>query len=123
MGTLLALQQLQFDPRPRTPESRDEMARLREGVPTPILAHYDHFVAHGKKGVAVARGGVCSECHLRIPVGKLASLTHTDEVLRCDNCCRYLYLPAEEPIGSGEQMSTPPTRATRRSQRTVQHVV
>jgi predicted nucleic acid-binding Zn-ribbon protein len=107
MEQLLALQKLQFDARSRSSESKAEMEKLRENVPAPILAHYERLVSRGKKGVSIARNGVCSECHLRITGGKLVTLAHSDEVQLCDNCFRYLYLPADEPIGLNDPKSAP----------------
>ena len=100
---MLALQKLQFDNRTRKPAPQAELDALRQKLPGPILQHYERHVMRGKKAVAMARAGVCSECHLRITVGKLARLGDTDQIHRCDNCGRYLHLPAGEPIGLSGQ--------------------
>jgi len=103
MEQLLALQSLQFDERSRTSRANAEMEKLRDKVPTSILAHYERLVLRGRKGVAMVRAGVCSECHLRITRGKLANLSATaNELHLCDNCGRYLYLPEGEPVGFTE---------------------
>ena len=99
MEKLLALQKLQLQKKPLSLETEREILRLREKVPAPILCHFDPLLARGKKGVAIARNGVCSECHLRISSGTLASLAFTSEIHICDNCDRYLYLPEDEPLG------------------------
>jgi predicted nucleic acid-binding Zn-ribbon protein len=122
MEQLLVLQKLQFDTRSQTSESKAEMAKLRDKVPTPILAHYERLVSRGKKGVAIARAGVCSECHLLITSGRLISLVYTDEVQLCDNCGRYLYLPEDEPIGLSQPKPAPPAPTRRPSRKTVHHV-
>ena len=122
MEQLLALQKLQFDARSRSSESKAEMEKLREKVPMPILAHYERLALRGKKGVAIARNGVCSECHLRITAGKLATLAYTDEVQLCDNCGRYLYLPEDEPIGLNDLKPAPPAPAKRPSRKAAHHV-
>lgn len=122
MEQLLVLQKLQFDPRSRTSKAKAEMEKLRDKVPTPILAHYERLVLRGKRGVAVARTGVCSECHLRITSGRLISLLYTDEVQLCDNCGRYLYLPENEPIGLSEPTPTSPAVSKRPSRKTPRHV-
>jgi hypothetical protein len=105
MQRLLALQTLQFDLRPETEEKRAAMEKHREQIPSPLLAHYGRLVQRGKKGVAIVRHGVCSECHLRIPSGTLAALAYDNDVHLCDNCCRYLFLPDDEPLGLGESSS------------------
>jgi len=108
MEQLLALQTLQFEERSRTSRSNAEMEKLRDKVPTPILAHYERLVLRGKKGVAIARAGVCSECHMRITRGKLVNLSATlNEVHLCDNCGRYLYLPEAGPVGFAETKTVP----------------
>lgn len=99
MDPLLVLQKLALDPQPRTPDHKAEVLKLREQVPAPIVGHFDRLIARGKKGVAIARNGACDECHLRLPSGPRAALAYTNEVHLCDNCGRYLYLPANEPLG------------------------
>ncbi len=95
MDQLLALQKLELNSRAKSSAPQPEAKQLREQVPAPILAHYDRLMARGKKGVAIARNGVCSECHLRITGGKLLDLSAGKDVQLCDNCGRYLYLPPE----------------------------
>jgi predicted nucleic acid-binding Zn-ribbon protein len=122
MEQLLALQKLQFDARSRSAGSKAEMEKLREKIPTPILAHYERLVLHEKKGVAIARNGVCGECHLRITGAKLVTLAYSDEVQLCDNCGRYLYLPENEPLGLSDAKSAPPAPTKRPSRKATQLV-
>lgn len=96
---LLALQRLQFEVRSQTPATQAETAERRQRVPAPILDRFDRLLRRGRKGVAAARHGVCSECHLRITSGTLASLAYTTELHVCDNCGRYLFLPDDELLG------------------------
>jgi hypothetical protein len=98
MDHLLALQRIQFAARAGAPALPVEVEKLRAEVPPPILAHYDRLTARGKKGVALARNGVCSECHLRITGAKLVGLAAASDIQLCDNCGRYLCLPAEPPL-------------------------
>lgn len=99
MKNLLALQRLQFDVRSQTPAAQAEADERRQRVPAPIRDRFDRLLRRGKNGVAIARHGVCSECHLRITSGTLASLAYTTEIHVCDNCGRYLCLPDDEPLG------------------------
>ena len=119
MQHLLVLQTLELDTKPLTLENERGILELREKVPAPILAHFTRLIARGKKGVAIARNGVCSECHLRITSGTLASLAHTTEIHLCENCGRYLYLPENEPLGLADSASpkTPVKSSTRRVQK------
>lgn len=71
------------------------IADLQRLVPPPIFAHYDRFRKRGKKGVALARNGTCSECHMTIAVGVMATLHQKSDIQLCGSCGRYLYLSPE----------------------------
>ena len=89
------LQELEVAPRKKTPD-KDAIAELRQGIPAPILAHYDRLRERGKKGVAAVRHQVCAECHMQIPIGVLGTLMHGTDIQLCGSCGRYLYLSKEE---------------------------
>ena len=74
------------------------MEAIRKTIPGIVLTHYDRLLAHGKKGVAIVRNGVCTECHLRVAIGALADLAHESDIQVCGNCGRYLFLPTNEPV-------------------------
>jgi ribosomal protein S27AE len=109
MDRLFALQKLQLQTKALSLADEAEILKLRDKVPAPILAHFDRLIARGKKGVALARHGVCGECHLRISSGTLASLAYTNEIHICGNCGRYLFLAENEPPGLAEP--PPPSKA------------
>jgi len=106
------LQKLQLETEPLTIEHESEILKLRQEVPAPVLAHMDRLIARGKKAVSAARHGVCSECHLRITSGTLASLAYANDIHLCDNCGRYLYLAEDEPVAAPVKESS---RKPRRS--------
>jgi predicted nucleic acid-binding Zn-ribbon protein len=112
MQHLLALQALELGTKPLTLAQEAQIVKLREQVPLAILTHFTRLIARGKKGVAITRAGVCSECHLRVTPGTLASLAYTTEIHYCDNCGRYLYLPENGPLGPA---ASPPPKALRKS--------
>lgn len=118
---LLALQKLILDTDPLTPEAEAEIQRLREQVPAPVLGHFDRLVARGKKAVALVHHGVCSECHLRVSSGTLASLAYGADLHLCDHCGRYLLLPADEPVhplaDCAPPAKRPPKSTARRGRR------
>ena len=97
MAKLLALQSLEFGNRKIPDEA--EQKRLRAAMPEMVLAHYDRLMARGKRGVAIIRQGVCTACHLKLPLGTLLTLAHGEDLQLCGNCGRYLYLPQEETPG------------------------
>jgi len=119
MRQLLLLQTLALDTKPLTLESEGEILKLREKVPGSILDHFDRFMARGKRGLAIARDGVCSECHLRITPGTLARLAYTTGIQLCDNCGRYLCSlenPPSIPADSPALPKTPVKPRARRAQ-------
>jgi len=97
MESLVALQALELGGRKTSKET--ERTRLRALVPEPILGHFDRLLSRGKKGVSVIRQGVCTECHLRVPVGTLVTLAKGVDIQICGNCGRYLHLPEGEIPG------------------------
>src|SRR5690242_14175819 len=73
---------------------------LRAGIPQGMLSTYDRARARGKKGIALVREHVCTNCRVRVPVAVTASLK-AGIIQVCCNCGVYLCLP--EP---GEQTGT-----------------
>lgn len=120
MDRLLAVQKLQIT----AGAAAGGLEKLRAEIPAPILAHFDRLGARGKKGVALVRNGVCSECHLRITAGKLVNLSaNPGEVHLCDNCGRYLHLPAEGTGVGTEGKARPPVAVKRTPKKRAAHVL
>jgi predicted nucleic acid-binding Zn-ribbon protein len=97
MENLFALQTLQLQSAPSQRKSQGEMESLRKTIPSLVLTHYDRMLARDKKGVALVRNGVCSECHIGVAIGALAGLAQEGDIRVCGNCGRYLFLPAAVP--------------------------
>jgi len=113
---LYALQQLQLQTAPASPARDAEIQKLREGIPAQILAHFDRLIAQGRKGVALVRGGVCRECHIRVPSGTAASLVQPKDLYLCENCGRYLLLPLDE-IHPAVEVPVPPPAPARKTRK------
>jgi hypothetical protein len=102
---LLKLQSIEFG---GEKGGEKQIADLRASIPEPILGHYDRLRARNKKGVAQVRNQVCSGCHMRLPIGVIATLMQDRDIQLCDSCGRYLYLelqtapvetaPVEKPV-------------------------
>lgn len=122
MDHLVALQTLELNGRAPATTTSPEAKQLREQVPASILAHYDRLRARGKKGVAIARNGVCSECHIRITSGRLLDLSAAKDVQLCDNCGRYLYLPEPLPVVLTALAIVPSATAKQAPQQVAHHV-
>jgi len=119
---LIKLQSLDFGDEP---DAQVEAARvaLRAQIPAQILGHYDRLVARGKKGVAAVRGQVCSGCHMQVPLGVVMTLRHAQDIQLCENCGRYLYLPADDESGSAAPAAvSKPARKPRKPRKSLQMV-
>lgn len=84
---LFALQEVDFSPKPSSPNRCIE--DLRRLVPLPLLTKYDRAARRGRRLVSVVRDGVCTECHVRLPVGTLFEISRGNDCV-CDNCGRIL---------------------------------
>jgi predicted nucleic acid-binding Zn-ribbon protein len=117
---LLKLQALDFDE--ATDVSESQRTELRNGIPQPILGHYDRLAARGKKGVAVIRNQVCTGCHMRLPIGTINTLMQNHDIQLCDTCGRYLYLAEKATPGAESIPAAKPTPRTRKRKAPAQAV-
>lgn len=69
---------------------------LRANISTSILVNHDRMRTRGKSSIAAVRHGVCSGCHMGLATGNFYALKRGDEIRRCGNCGRYLYVVDEE---------------------------
>jgi len=113
LQNLIKLQSLEFV-ETREKSAAAIIAELRGKIPPQIIAHYDRLLARGKKGVAAVRNQVCTGCHMRVPIGVVATLMHDTDIQICESCGRYLYLadPAQ-PAAPTEPPKPKPTRKAR----------
>ncbi len=71
-------------------------AGLREGIPPAMLRNYDRMRERGKKGIAILRNHVCTNCRMQVPIGVTAALMKGVVSQVCGNCGLYLCLPDPE---------------------------
>lgn len=114
MESLIALQTILLKRGRQTAAVKEDIAKWRADVPEAILGHFDRLLARGKKGVAIARNGGCSECHLKISSGTWANLPHRSDIHLCDSCGRYLYLPPQTAADLPEAPAAPAKAAKSR---------
>jgi hypothetical protein len=92
-------------------------AGLRAAIPHGMLSNYDRARARGKKGIALVRDHVCTNCRIRVPVAITASLV-AGMIQVCGNCGLYLCLPEpEEPQPAPNTAESRPARARRKANR------
>src|SRR3954466_879040 len=74
-----------------------ELQALRAGIPQGMLSNYDRARARGKKGIAVLRNHVCTNCRMQVPIAVTAGL-RSGTVQVCGNCGLYLYIDPNEAM-------------------------
>jgi predicted nucleic acid-binding Zn-ribbon protein len=86
------------------PQDRTERANaealiesLRSNLPMNVALAHDRLRAAGQRSVAEVRHGVCTRCHMTVPLEMLAALRLSESPARCENCGRFIYLVEEEP--------------------------
>jgi len=121
MENLLALQTLQLQSGPGQRQRPSAIESLRKTIPDAVLTRYDRMVAHGKKGVAIVRNGVCGECHIGVAIGALAGLAQEGDVRTCGNCGRYLFLAPNEPAVPAPVTLPAPVKTARRKKESLAH--
>jgi len=72
-------------------EKNHEIARLRSIIPASFLGHHDRMLQRGKRSVVPVMDGICSACHLRLPIGHIAHLKTSQDLEVCDNCSTFIY--------------------------------
>lgn len=71
---------------------REQRAEHAAACDAASLARYEVVrKAHGGRGVAEARGGVCQACHVSITPATLQKARAAAELIPCPNCGRILY--------------------------------
>src|SRR5262249_43190151 len=91
-------------------------AGLRAAIPEGMLANYDRARARGKKGIALVRNHVCTNCRMQVPVAVTVSLT-AGMIQVCGNCGLYLCLPEpdEQPNALPVAVPADPRRQKRKN--------
>ena len=70
-----------------------KIAELRLQLPLPVLNHYDRLRVREMKCVAQVKNETCSGCEVRVTQATISKLTDCEDILICESCGRYLYLP------------------------------
>jgi predicted nucleic acid-binding Zn-ribbon protein len=90
--SLFELQSLHLQSKRDLVDRESQIGSLRKKIPAQLLINFDRSQIRGKKSVSVVRNCVCTECDLQIPIGVVTALASGEEIQRCGNCGRYLYL-------------------------------
>src|SRR6058998_3480155 len=89
--------------------TESEAAALRAAIPPTMLHQYERLRARGKKGIAVVRNRVCTNCRMQVPIAVVAALMRGTVSQVCGNCGRYLCLsdPADAPVAPPPAVAKP----------------
>jgi predicted nucleic acid-binding Zn-ribbon protein len=68
---------------------------VRDALLPSLLLQHNRMRERGKRSVAAVSHGVCSACHMSLAIGNVNCLMRGDELRRCGNCGRYVYLAEE----------------------------
>ena len=68
-----------------------QISAFRKEIKPDLLRRYDMLRKNGL-GVVKESAGVCTGCHLNVPVGDLNRMRHGQIPWVCPNCSRFLYL-------------------------------
>jgi predicted nucleic acid-binding Zn-ribbon protein len=99
-----------------------QITELRAGIPENMLRKYDRMRANGKKGIALVRNHVCTNCRIQVPIAVTASLMNGAESQVCGNCGRFLCLPDPSEVRVEEVAAAPVTKPKKRRVKAVAKV-
>jgi|SRR5581483_8305100 len=91
-------------------KNRTERAELVRGIDPQVLATYD-LVSRRRNGIGVAeaRDGICTICHVRLRPQVFNNIRRNDSIIQCDSCQRILYFvpaaAAQTPDRVGQSTS------------------
>ena len=97
------------------PAQKSQAKNLRAGIPTGMLNNYDRARARGRKGVAILRDRVCTNCRMQSPIAVVVGLT-AGTIQVCGNCGLYLCLDPDQSISPApEVIETAKRRGARKA--------
>jgi len=77
-------------------DSEALLESLRANIPLSVLLQHDRLRARGRQSVAEVRHGVCSGCHMSLPIGTLSEVKRESSIVKCDYCGRFVFLADED---------------------------
>ena len=97
-----------------TLDSEALIESLRANLPLSVLVQHDRLRAKGRRSIAELRRGVCSACHMSLPVGTQSEVKRQSALLHCDYCGRFVFLAGEEAANMPSISEAAPLRPVRR---------
>lgn len=73
---------------------KSERRELIEHVDPKWLARYERVLQHrGGAALVEVANGTCTGCNMALPPQTVQNIKHEDDIVMCDYCGRFLYLP------------------------------
>lgn len=90
----------------RLSDEKKKREEITEQVDRLLLRKYEAVRKKRGSGLAVAREGMCTACHISLPPMLYQRIMHQAELFQCPSCQRILYLaPPEEPAEQTDSSS------------------
>src|SRR5437667_3827194 len=87
---------------------RTERSELVRNIDPQVLAVYD-LVSRRRNGIGVAeaRAGICTICHVRLRPQVFNNIRRNDSIIQCDSCQRILYFSPAAAAQTPDSVSQP----------------
>src|SRR5437667_124157 len=87
---------------------RAERSELVRNIDPQVLAVYD-LVSRRRNGIGVAeaRAGICTICHVRLRPQVFNNIRRNDSIIQCDSCQRILYFSPAAAAQTPDSVSQP----------------
>jgi len=100
----------------RLEELAPQRETLRKEITPEHLRHYDQVLKLRGSAMAEARDRTCLACHVQLRPQVFLDVMHSEEVIFCDSCSRFLYFDSAnapaEPGGGNRKESLEPAAET-----------
>ncbi|MDZ8118016.1 PTS sugar transporter subunit IIA [Pontiella agarivorans] len=71
------------------------IALLSENIPQRTKSHINDLLKKHPEAVVPLIDGHCTGCGMKLSISQANEVHHAEEIHRCPNCTRYLYVPSE----------------------------
>lgn len=74
-------------------EVKNRIHAIRALLPNSLLTHHDRMREQGRLSLAPIRDECCQACHMQVSQETIRGLQCDYELMLCENCGAYVYLP------------------------------
>ncbi|QBG48469.1 hypothetical protein EGM51_14075 [Verrucomicrobia bacterium S94] len=73
----------------------ENIALLSENIPQRTKTHINDLLKKHPEAVVPLIDGHCTGCGMKLSISQVNEVHHAEDIHRCPNCTRYLYVPSE----------------------------